>query len=194
MMTVVMDRQMRVAVISESLLRQAALSVMIADVGDHRMVDTKDAVDVFVIELNSYASPHDELKPLGKKTPIVAIMPGSNATQISDNAGFGVVAHVGSDSTPLVLEEAIQHAARRERYVCPRLAASMIWDGGPLDLTDREQQVLRLIALGLENAEAAEEMHLSVRTIESHRSMIQKKLGTKKRRELVREAHVMGIV
>ena len=60
--------------------------------------------------------------------------------------------------------------------------------GPPDDLTEREIEVLRLIALGHTNTEIAEQLYLSVRTVESHRAHIQQKLGVSSRAELVRYA------
>jgi two-component system response regulator NreC len=54
--------------------------------------------------------------------------------------------------------------------------------------------VLRLIALGHTNAEVAEQLVLSVRTVESHRAHIQQKLGRSRRAELVRYALEHGLV
>lgn len=62
------------------------------------------------------------------------------------------------------------------------------------DLTDREVEVLRLIALGHTNPEIAAQLQLSVRTVESHRAHIQAKLGRSTRAELVRYALDRGLV
>ena len=61
-------------------------------------------------------------------------------------------------------------------------------EGPPGDLTEREAEVLRLIALGHTNNEIAEQLYLSVRTVETHRAHIQQKLGLSTRAELVRYA------
>jgi two-component system response regulator NreC len=66
--------------------------------------------------------------------------------------------------------------------------------GPPDDLTEREVGVLRLIALGHTNAEIAQTLFLSVRTVESHRAHIQQKLGRSTRAELVRYALDHGLV
>ena len=55
-------------------------------------------------------------------------------------------------------------------------------------MTEREVEVLRLIALGHTNTEIAEQLFLSVRTVESHRAHVQQKLGASTRAELVRYA------
>ena len=67
-----------------------------------------------------------------------------------------------------------------------RIAAEPL--GPPDDLSEREVEILRLIALGHTNGEIAEELYLSVRTVESHRAHIQQKLRMSKRSELVRYA------
>jgi two-component system, NarL family, response regulator NreC len=60
-------------------------------------------------------------------------------------------------------------------------------------LTDREREVLGLIALGHTNAEIAEQLFLSRRTIETHRANIQRKLNLSTRAELTRHALEQGL-
>ncbi|HWW68083.1 MAG TPA: response regulator transcription factor [Solirubrobacterales bacterium] len=67
-------------------------------------------------------------------------------------------------------------------------------EGGCGELSEREREVLRLIALGHTNAEVAEQLYLSIRTVESHRASIQRKLGLSSRAELVRYALEHGLV
>ena len=66
--------------------------------------------------------------------------------------------------------------------------------GLPDDLTEREAQVLRLLALGHTNAEIGEQLFLSMRTVENHRSRIQQKLNRFSRAELVRYALDHGLL
>ncbi len=61
-------------------------------------------------------------------------------------------------------------------------------------LTPREQQVLRLLALGHTNREVADLLDVSVRTAEVHRASVQRKLGVRARSELVRFALTHGVV
>lgn len=68
------------------------------------------------------------------------------------------------------------------------------WEGAVIDLSERETDVLRLIALGYTNAEIAEKLYISVRTVETHRAHIQQKLGVSSRAELVRNALARGLV
>jgi two-component system, NarL family, response regulator NreC len=62
------------------------------------------------------------------------------------------------------------------------------------DLSERETDVLRLIALGHTNAEIAEQLYISIRTVETHRAHIQQKLGVSSRAELVRSALSRGLI
>jgi two-component system response regulator NreC len=64
----------------------------------------------------------------------------------------------------------------------------------PDELTEREFDVLRLLALGHTNAEIAAQLHLSVRTIEAHRAHLQRKLSRPSRAELVRYALDRGLL
>jgi two-component system response regulator NreC len=90
------------------------------------------------------------------------------------------------------LVQAIRAAANGGTWLNPelgaRLAATPPSTGPPGDLTEREVDVLRLIALGHTNNEIAAQLYLSVRTVETHRAHIQQKLGLSTRAELVRYA------
>jgi two-component system response regulator NreC len=85
----------------------------------------------------------------------------------------------------------VRRAAAHETYLNPTLGARIAREpppGPPDDLSEREVEVLRLIALGHTNAEVAEQLYLSVRTVEAHRARIQQKLRLSTRAELVRYA------
>ena len=91
------------------------------------------------------------------------------------------------------LVQAIRAAAGGGTWLNPDLGARMAAtpDGlvGPLaELSEREIEVMRLIALGHTNNEIAEQLFLSVWTVETHRAHIQQKLGVSTRAELVRYA------
>jgi two-component system response regulator NreC len=73
-------------------------------------------------------------------------------------------------------------------YVHQALAARFVLTEPEDDLSDRERDVLRLIALGYTNQEIAKQLYLSVRTIEAHRRHILNKLRLETRADLVRYA------
>jgi two-component system, NarL family, response regulator NreC len=105
----------------------------------------------------------------------------------------GAAGYVLKEAADAELVEAIRRAAAGETYLTPSLGAALAAAppapaGPPDDLSEREVEVLRLIALGHTNAEIAGQLYLSVRTVESHRAHIQQKLRRTSRAELVRYA------
>lgn len=110
----------------------------------------------------------------------------------------GALGYVLKEAADDELVEAIREAASGRTYLNPRLGAALAAApppsfGPPDNLTDREVDVLRLIALGHTNAEIGDQLFLSVRTVETHRARIQQKLGRSTRAELVRYALDHGL-
>jgi two-component system response regulator NreC len=111
----------------------------------------------------------------------------------------GAAGYVLKEAADDELVDAVRRVAEGGTYLNPRLGALLAAappepSGPPDDLTEREVEVLRLIALGHTNAEIAADLFLSVRTVESHRAHIQQKLGRSTRAELVRYALDHGFV
>ncbi len=94
---------------------------------------------------------------------------------------------------------AIREVASGGRYVHPELGARLIEteqaseSSGESPLSEREREVLALLALGHTNHEIAKKLFISVRTAEAHRAHIMKKLGLQTRAELVRYAIANGL-
>jgi two-component system, NarL family, response regulator NreC len=102
----------------------------------------------------------------------------------------GAAGYVLKEAADTELVQAVRLAAEGRTYLNPQLGArlaakSPAADGPPDDLSAREVEVLKLIALGHTNGEIASILHLSVRTIESHRAHIQQKTRLTNRAELV---------
>jgi two-component system, NarL family, response regulator NreC len=111
----------------------------------------------------------------------------------------GAAAYVLKEAADDELVDAVRSVAAGGTYHNPRLGAMLAAappepTGPPDDLTERELEVLRLIALGHTNAEIAQSLFLSVRTVETHRAHIQRKLSRSTRAELVRYALDHGLV
>lgn len=103
----------------------------------------------------------------------------------------GVRGYVLKEAADAELVQAVRSAAAGDTYLQPALGARLAAGAGERDgdeLSDRERDVLRLIALGHTNAEVAEQLYISIRTVESHRAHIQQKLRLSSRAELVRYA------
>ena len=96
------------------------------------------------------------------------------------------------------LLEAVHAAARGEPFLTASAQQSLIRDflerGEQPELTPREQEIVKLIAEAHTNREIAEILHLSEKTVESHRANVLQKLGMRDRVELVRYAIRHGLV
>jgi two-component system response regulator NreC len=110
----------------------------------------------------------------------------------------GATAYVLKEAADAELVLAIRTVASGGTYLNPalgaRMAAEPALSGPPDDLTERELEVLRLIAPSHTTAEIAGRLFLSVRTVESHRAHIQQKTRLATRAELVRYALDHGLV
>jgi two-component system response regulator NreC len=109
----------------------------------------------------------------------------------------GVRGYVLKEAADAELVQAVRSASAGETYLQPALgvklateAADAAYDG----LSEREYGILKLIALGHTNSEIADQLFLSIRTVESHRANIQDKLDLGSRAELVRYALDHGII
>jgi two-component system response regulator NreC len=107
---------------------------------------------------------------------------------------LGAQGYVVKDAADEELADAIDAVLADRIYVHPALAARLVLGEPEDDLTERERQILRLIALGYTNQEIAGQLFLSVRTIEAHRRHILDKLRLTSRAELVRYALERRIV
>ena len=111
----------------------------------------------------------------------------------------GALGYVLKEAADSELIEAVHRAAEGKTYLNPSLGATLAATpelpvGPPDDLSDREVEVLRLIALGHTNAEIGTQLFLSVRTVETHRAHVQQKLGRSTRADLVRYALDHGLL
>jgi two-component system, NarL family, response regulator NreC len=151
--------------------------------------------DVLVLDLNMPGEPSIEAIPKLREefpgTQIVVLTMQNEPAYARSALAAGVLGYVLKESADAELVEAIRAAAAGEHYLNPLLGAKVASEpppGPPDGLSEREVEILRLIALGYTNIQVAEELYLSVRTVETHRAHIQQKLGLSDRAELVRYA------
>jgi two-component system response regulator NreC len=157
--------------------------------------------DVLVLDLNMPGEPSLEAIPKLREefssTQIVVLTMQNEPAYARTALGAGVLGYVLKESADTELVEAVRAAFAGERYLNPRLGARVAAEpppGPPDGLSPRELEILRMIALGHTNAQVADELFLSVRTVETHRAHIQQKLGLTDRSELVRYALDKGLV
>ncbi|MBI2238495.1 MAG: response regulator transcription factor [Actinobacteria bacterium] len=110
----------------------------------------------------------------------------------------GADGYVLKVAEPEALLEAIRRALRGDLYIDPTVAARVarraVARTEPDPLTPREEEVLALIARGLTNRQIAEELFISLNTVETHRRHILEKLGARSRAELVAHAMERGLL
>lgn len=152
---------------------------------------------VLVLDLNmpggSSLEAIPRLRDVSPQTRVVVLTMQNDPAFARSALQAGALGYVLKEAADDELVEAVRMAAGDRTYLNPqlgaRLAAEPIQPSGPPDdLTEREVEVLRLIALGHTNAEIGERLYLSVRTVESHRAHIQQKLRRSSRAELVHYA------
>lgn len=140
-----------------------------------------------------------ELRALAPGTAIVLLTMERDLSLARRALDDGALGYLFKDAAHLELIDAVRAAAEGKRYLPAAVSAGLSKkDGGEEDerqaLSPREVEVLRLMALGHTNREIAEQLELSVRTVETHRSHIQQKLNLSSRPELTRYALAHGLI
>jgi two-component system, NarL family, response regulator NreC len=138
-----------------------------------------------------------ELREASPRTEVVVLTMQNEPAFARRALQAGVRGYVLKEAADAELVQAVRSAAAGDTYLQPALGARLAAgkDGGVSEeLSERERDVLRLIALGHTNAEVAEHLYISIRTVESHRAHIQQKLRLSSRAELVRYALDQGMV
>ena len=161
--------------------------------------------DVFVMDLGlPGASGIDATRRVLAASPATAVL----VLTVHDDVAYlrkafeaGARGYLVKDAADVELVIAVRRVAAGEEYVHPSLGAALLSVGGGVrpsgpggELSDREVDVLRLVALGFTNTEIASELFVSVRTVETHRAHVQQKLGLKARADLVHYAREAGLL
>jgi two-component system response regulator NreC len=170
---------------------------VVAEAGD--IPDTERRVaahrpHVLILDLNMPGEPSLSAIPrLRKKVPetrIVVLTMQNDPAFAREALRAGALGYVLKEGADTELVQAVRLAAENRAYLNPELGARIAAEppapaGPPDNLTPRELEVLKLIALGHTNSEIAQTLYLSVRTVESHRGHIQRKTGRASRSDLV---------
>lgn len=151
------------------------------------------APDVAVIDAGSMPAGVDELLHAARRSRastrclVVSRSATSDSVQSAfEHGALGVIAHTARVDD---LRTAIERLAVGDQYLHPSLGARMMRrDAAVKELTPREREIARQLALGHTNREIAGQQCLSPRTVETHRAHIMAKLRVRSRAELVRWA------
>src|SRR5690242_2398917 len=182
----------------------SVIKIVIAD--DHAVVrrglrmllDAEDGLEV-VAEAGDVSSALRYVRAHRPNVLVLVLTMQNDPAFAREALRAGALGYVLKEAADSELVQAVRLAAEGRTYLNPELGAQLAAAppepaGPPDDLSEREVEVLRLIALGHTNQEIAEQLYLSVRTVESHRAHIQQKLRLSTRAELVRYALDHGLI
>jgi two-component system, NarL family, response regulator NreC len=135
------------------------------------------------------------------ETKVLVLSMQDDPAYVREAFSAGASGYVLKEAADAEVVAAVREVANGERYVHPALGARLVAaeteervraEEDPL--SEREHEILRLLALGHTNQEIASQLYLSVRTVETHRAHIMQKLRISTRAELVRYALEQGML
>lgn len=191
------------------ILDEEADIVVVGEAGDAEgavAIARAERPDVFVMDLGLPGTGGiTATRQVREASPSTAVL----ILTVHDDVGYlrkafdaGASGYLVKEAADVELVQAVRTVAGGGEYVHPSLGAALLapeaarrplaGPGG--ELSEREQEVLRLITLGLTNAEIGEQLYVSVRTVETHRAHIHQKLNLKTRAELVSFARETGLL
>jgi RNA polymerase sigma factor (sigma-70 family) len=153
-------------------------------------------LDVAMPELNGLDAIPRILKQNAKIAVIVLSMHASRE-YVLRAVHAGAAGYVLKNAAVDELENAIRAVARGNKYLTPAISAQIIEGVGNdalESLTQRQREILQLIAEGRTTRQIAEVLHISVKTVETHRTVLMKRLDLHDVAGLVRYAIRVGLV
>jgi len=142
-----------------------------------------------------------EVGDVSPETRIVMLSMQDEPSYVREAFGAGASGYVLKEAADTELVRAVREVAAGGRYVHPELGARLAvaearaqQDADDDPLSEREREVLRLLALGHTNQEIAKLLYISVRTAETHRAHVMQKLALETRAALVRYALDHGLL
>jgi DNA-binding NarL/FixJ family response regulator len=170
------------AMVTEAATGEAALALVARTQFDVAIVDLT-LPDIMGLDL---------VKRLQDKQPqlpilVLSMHPAEQFARRAFNAG--ALAYFTKDSAPAELVEAVKHVRRGQQYIPAGVRAALVESSQPHQLlSDREYQVMRMLAEGRTVSEAASDMGISVKTVSTYRARLLEKLGMKTNAEVMRYA------
>ena len=208
------DKIITVALADGHAISRTALATLIAESDDFAVVSTSETIDeavsaalghrpdviIFDPPLPTSAESVSTLVErlvVASPSSAIMILTESESVPIARAAlQAGAVGYMLKSDDPEDLLKVIRRAAEDRPWISPKVAnaiARFNRDSFNEDLTSQQREIVRSIAWGFTSQEIADKIHLSVRTVESHRSKIFRNLGLSSRAELVRFAYDNGL-
>jgi two-component system, NarL family, response regulator LiaR len=138
-----------------------------------------------------------QIRALGQKTSVLMLTSIVQPHQIQEAIRAGAIGYVLKVTRAQDLIDAIYRAARGQRAIDPIAADALLDDmqqGSLSDLTPRELEVLREVALGRSNTQISERLHISEATVRSHIANLTSKLNLRDRTHATTFALKRGLV
>lgn len=161
------------------------------------------AVDVLVLDLSMPGvqglSLLQELMALPRKPPVVVLSMHNEGQIVQRALKSGASGYITKDSEPGVLLAGIRKVASGGKFIDPALVDSVVFtpsdhSGHPKALlSEREYEILQLIVTGMQLGEIADRLHLSPKTVSTHKMRLMQKLGVNNNADLVRYAIRHGV-
>jgi two-component system, NarL family, response regulator NreC len=145
-------------------------------------------------------SGQDAIPKLAKVSPrsrVLVVSSQAAPSSVRQALSAGAAGYVPKRASDQELVAAIRQVAAGEGYVDPDLGAKLVVpdrSAGLDPLSERERDILQLLALGHTNQEIGRKRYISVRTVDTHRAHIMRKLGLETRAELVLFALANGLI
>jgi DNA-binding NarL/FixJ family response regulator len=203
----------RVLVIDDHALLRSGITAVLERQPDMTMVGEAASADQAVARARTLQpdvilldvvmprkSGFDVIADLGRVAPEAAVLMLSMQTSpsaIRRALNAGAAGYVAKHAPEADLVDAVRRVAAGSRYVDPALGSSLVVSDASVlteDISERERDVLYLLALGYTNQEIAKQLYISVRTVETHRAHIMQKLRLDTRAELVLYALANGLI
>lgn len=145
-----------------------------------------------------------ELRARAPQSRVLVLTMHADEEYLREALRLGASGYVVKAAADQELLSAIRAVARGELYIHPSMTRSLLKDLLPAsepasqdpweELSEREQQVIRRVAMGFTNREIADQLHLSVKTVETYRARAMEKLGFQSRAQLVEYAMRRGLL
>jgi DNA-binding NarL/FixJ family response regulator len=138
-----------------------------------------------------------ELRKVAPEARVIMLTMQTSPSAIRQALNSGAAGYVSKHASGTDLLDAIRRVASGSRYVDPELAGDLVVsDAAALTqaISERERDVLSLLAFGYTNQQIAAMLYISARTVDTHRAHIMQKLSLATRAELVLYALANGLI
>lgn len=195
-------KKIKIIIADSNFLSRKGLALLINECSDFQLLDesksTSEVIamddildpDLIIIDYTSANFNIDSIALIKKKFPksqLLAITLVQSNRIVARAFHLGVVSHLLKECDQDEIMEAIYKTAKGEKFVCGRIVEAILNGTKPTTISDyncdginvseREMEVIKLIAEGLSNKEVADKLFLSTHTVTTHRKNIMAKLG-----------------